>query len=235
MAVTASSMIISALVKNGEKVIGDTLTSAEQTAYLSMLQAMIDSWGLERGWCIGILEETFTLTVSTGSYSIGVGGAFNTNRPNHIVNAFVRDTSNYDHEITVLPQEQFALIAAKSAYSEFPSKLYYDNSYSSTSTGLITFWPVPTKTYTLHLQSWQQLQTFPNVTTALQLPPGYQRAIEFNFAIEASPGLKSVPPEVIRVAKEAKAAIKGLNLPDVIMRPDTGLVKRNRGNVLDGP
>ena len=232
---TPSSMIISALVKNGEKAIGGSLTSAEQTAYLDMLQAMIDSWSLERGWCYQIAEDTFTFTVSTGTYSIGTNGAIAVTRPTKIVNARVRDSSNYDHDITILPQEQFAAISNKTAYGDFPSYMYYDQGYSSTSTGTLQFWPVPVKAYTLYLESWKPLQTFASITTTLMMPPGYQRAIEFNFAIEASPGLKSVPPEVIKIARESKAAIKSLNLPDVILQPDSGPLLRRHGNVLDGP
>lgn len=232
---TPSSMIISALVKNGEKQIGGTLTSAEQTAYLSMLNAMIESWSLERGWCNQIAENTFTLTVSTGSYSIGSGATINVTRPTKIVNAKVRDSSNYDHDITILPQEQFAGISNKTATGELPSYLYYDHGYSATSSGTIFLWPVPTVANTLYLESWKALQSFPSITTTVLMAPGYQRAIEFNFAIEASPGLKSVPPEVTKIARESKAAIKSLNLPDVILQPDSGPLLRRHGNVIDGP
>ena len=41
---TASSIVLRGLRMLGDKVIGDTLTAAEQTEYLSVLNSMLDSW-----------------------------------------------------------------------------------------------------------------------------------------------------------------------------------------------
>ena len=235
MAVTPSSMIIEALIKNGEKSTGDTLTSAEQTRYLSLLQAMIDSWGLERGWCYQLLQESFTATASTSSYTLGGAGTASSTRPSHIVSMYVRDSAGYDHPITVIPSEQWAMIPNKQAYSEFPSYAFYDHGYTTASQATLQFYPIPTKTYSIFFNSWKQLQTFSTITDPVSLPPGYQRAIEFNFCIESAPGLKSVMPEVVRVAKESKAAVKSLNLPTVILMQDNMAGVHRKFNILDGP
>ena len=231
---TASSMIISALVKNGEKSIGGTLTSAEQTAYLDMLNAMLESWSIDRTKVYQVVEENFTLSTSTRTYTIGSGGAFNTARPTRIVNAWIRDSDNYDHEVSVVGQDRYADILNKLDTGTWPNALYYDGAYAA-GLATIALWPVPNEALTLYINSWKQLQSFSTVTHSTSLPPGYQRAIEFNFAIEAAPGVKSVQPEVIKIARESLAAIKGLNLPDVVMRMDSGIGYAQRGNILDGP
>jgi hypothetical protein len=228
-------MIIAALIKNGEKSIGDSLSPAEQAHYLSMLQAMIDSWGLERGWCYQVTEDSFAAVVSTASYTLGPSGTAASTRPTKITGMHVRDSSGYDHPITMLPEQQFNMIPNKLAYSEFPSYAYYDNGYSTVSQATLQLYPIPTKTYTIYIESWKQLQTFSSITANLIMPPGYQRAIEFNFCLESAPGLKSVMPEVVRAARESKAAVKGINLPDVILSADNMPGVYRKFNVLDGP
>jgi hypothetical protein len=90
--VAVSTLILNALIANGEKVIGGTLTTAEQPYYLGKLNAMLESWSLDRRMCYSVTQESFALTASTGTYTIGSGGAFNTARPTKILNAFVRDS-----------------------------------------------------------------------------------------------------------------------------------------------
>jgi hypothetical protein len=67
------------------------------------------------------------------------------------------------------------------------------------------------------------------------MPPGYQRAIESNFTIETAPGLKSVPPEILKIARESKALIMGLNLPESISQLDNAIVGVGSGSILSGP
>jgi len=235
MTVTASSMILSALVKNGEKSLGGTLNANEQAAYLDMLQAMLDSWSLDRTKCYQILQENFALTGGTGTYTIGSGGTFNTARPTKIVGAFIRDSSNLDSKVRVVPYDSYDGIVNKNVSGSYPAWLYYDQAYSAVSLATINLYPLPKAGLTLYIDSAKQLQTFANITTALLMPPGYQRAIEFNFAIESAPGLKSVPPEVVKIAKESLAAVRGVNLPDTIARMDMGIVRRSTGNIIEGP
>mgnify|MGYP001385330886 CR=1 FL=1 len=72
---TASSMIFRALILNGEKPIGGSLTSAEATLYLDNLNAMLDSWSIDRLMVYQTLQESFALTSGTGTYTIGPGAA----------------------------------------------------------------------------------------------------------------------------------------------------------------
>ena len=47
-----------------------------ETAYLADLNTMMESWSLERLMVYQLLQESKALTASTGSYTIGTGGAF---------------------------------------------------------------------------------------------------------------------------------------------------------------
>lgn len=223
-------MILNSLVMTGEKAINGTLDTSEQTYYLNKLNSMMESWSLERLMCYAIFQESFSLTASDGEYTIGVStGDFNTVRPNKIVKAFTRDSANMDSALIILGFDAYDSIVMKSTGTTYPNYLFYDGAYPL---GTIKLYPTPIAGLTLYLDSWKQLQTFANLSTALALPPGYQRAIETNFAIEAAPGFGSIQPELAKIAKESKAAIKSLNVPDTIM--STGLYGSRR-SILTGP
>ncbi len=234
---TASSMILSALVALGDKQIGDTLTTAEQTHYLSKMNAMLDSWSIERLYIYQQLQESFALTSGTYAYTIGSGGSFNTTRPNKITYAFVRDTSLLDQELTDLQsQENYDRIVLKSTGLTYPMWYWYDHAWAA-GLGQISLYPVPKAGLTLFIESWKQLQQFAAITDTVSLPPGYQRAIETNFAIEAAPGFAQLEPSLIKIATESKAAIKSLNLPAPTLRLDPAIVGglRRGQSILTGP
>lgn len=234
---TGSSMIIRALNMIGQKEVGASLDSGEQTAYLDVLNAMLESWSIERLLCYQILQENFSLTTSVGSYTIGTGGTFNTTRPTKIVDAFIRSTDGYDYPVEIINEKSFNRLSDKTTDGTYPNFLYYDQGFSS---GLATIkvYPEPSVGLTLYIDSWKQLQSFATIGATVSLPPGYQRAIESNLAIELSPGFRPVQAEVIKIARESKAAIKMMNLPEGIARLDTSISGRGESygnNIYTGP
>jgi hypothetical protein len=235
MTVVVSTMLLNSLISNGEKTIGGSLTTAEQPYYLGKLNAMVESWSLDRRMCYSVKQENFSLTASTGTYTIGVGGTFNTARPTKILNAFIRDSANADSGVDIVSYDAFDGIVVKGVAGSYPRWLYYDQGYDSSGLATIKLYPQPQANLTLYIDSATQLQSFASVTTALLMPPGYQRAIESNFAIETSPGLKSVPPELAKIARDSLAALKGVNLPDAVSRLDAGIVRAHAGNIISGP
>ena len=231
---TASSMVIRALRLIGEKEVGGSLSSAEQTAYLSDLNAMMESWSLERLMCYHEVEDSKALTVSDASYTIGSGGDWNTTRPTTITQAWIRDSSNLDSPVEIINQQAYNLIVQKTVDGTYPQYLYYDTAYS-TARGTIYIYPEPSAALTLYITSWKQLTQFATIGETVALPPGYQRAIEFNLAVELAGGFKSVSAEVAKIARESKAAIKSFNQPSVFMRLDAGLVNAAGSSILTGP
>lgn len=236
MTAALSTMMINSLININERPIGSTFTSTEGVYYMGKMNSMLESWSLERLMVPAIVEEGFSLSANTATYTIGSGGTFNTQRPAKILRAFIRDSANSDTNVAVVPFDVFASIINKNVTGSYPQYLYYDQAFDSNGLATIKVYPQPKAGLTLYLESQKQLQTFTNISTALQLPPGYQRAIESNFSIECAPGFASISPELAKIAKESKANIKGINLPDSFMRLDTGIVPGQRsGNILTGP
>ncbi len=226
---TVSDMVLRSLRLIGEKGIGGTLTSAEQTAYLADMNTFLESCSLDRLLVYQLLQESLALTTSTGSYTIGSGGAFNTTRPNRIVDpCFIRDSNSIDSPLDIISAETYGRITSKTVDGSTPRYLFYNQAYSS-GLGTIYLYPEPSASLTLYINSWKQLQSFSAISDTVTLPPGYRRFIEYNFAIEVAGGFMPVSAEVIKVAKESKAAIAGVNLPEGLLRIDAGVLGGGRG------
>lgn len=236
---TASSMILRSLRLLGEKVIGDTLTANEQTAYLADLNTMLDGWSIDWSMIHQILQENCPLVSGTASYTIGPGGAFSTTRPTQICDpCFVRDSGNLDYPLTIIDSDQYGSIRLKSVAGTYPRYLFYDNA-NVNGMGTIFLYPKPTTSLTLYIDSWKQLQQFAVITSPLILPPGYQRAIESNFAIEVSGGFANVDASVIKIAKESLADVKRINSRSKVgvMNMPVGIgamPARNRSSIFTG-
>jgi hypothetical protein len=231
-AVTPSTMILASLVYAGEKIIGATLTAAEQTHHLEGMNTMLASWSLEKLMCYQLVQEDFALTTSVGSYTIGAGGAFNTARPTKIVDpCFVRDSGNIDYGVTIVDAKTYGMLSQKDTDGTYPRYLFYDAAFAA-SLATIFLYPEPTSSLTLFINSHKQLTRFASISETVVLPPGYQMAIETNYAILACAGYRDPPAAVVKLARDSKAAIKGINLPSGILRMDPSLVGASRSNIL---
>ena len=232
-----STMILNSLVMSGEKGLEvTTFTSRESDYYLSRLNSMMDSWSNERLNIYCLSQTSFALTASDGTYTIGPGGDFNMTRPIKIVDpCFTRNSDDTDIPIELIDADTYGRIVDKSFGDATPNYLFYDASYSATSTAVVKLYPLPEAGLTLFINTLQPLQTFSTMTTPVQLPPGYQQAIETNFAIQAGLGLSPPDPLLIQQAQRAKATIKTTNLTAPTLRLDYGIAGGIRNSFLTGP
>ena len=234
---TGTQLIVDALTMIGDKSPGGTLTSAEQTHWLRAFNRMLDAWSIERLMVFNLLEESKALTASDGTYTIGSGGDWNTTRPTRITQAWIRDSSSQDSDVEIIGAEAYNLIVSKTVDGTYPQYLYYDAAMAS-GLGTIYLYPEPASSLTLYINSWKQFSALAAIGDSVSLPPGYEAAIVSNFAIWASAGQRPVPAEVVKLARDTKAAIKSVNLPDVRMRLDAGLLQSSRvpgTNIFTGP
>lgn len=219
----------------GEKARGATLDSNEQVECLAELNTFMDACNNERLLCYAIQQDSISLTTSTSTYTIGTNGAFAVNRPVKIVDpCYVRDASGYDSPVRIIGSETYGRLVKKDQGYTLPQYLYYDANYSATSTATIFLYPVPSASLTLFINSWKQLQSFAALSTQLQLPPGYQLFIESNFAVHLAAGLTPVSAELTKMARESKASVKSVNLPEPIMRLDRLPASGRSGSILTG-
>lgn len=216
-----STMILRSMRLIGEKARGATLTADEQTECLAEFNTFLESCNTERLISYTLRQNSASLTASTSTYTVGTNGDISVARPTKIVDpCFVRDASGYDTPVRILDAQSYGGIVDKDAGFTVPTHLYYDAGFSATSTATIHLYPSPSGSLTLFFNSWVQLGTVANLSTNLALPPGYQLFLESNFALHLAAGLVDPPAMTVKMARDSKAWLKSVNLPDTVARLD---------------
>lgn len=205
---TAQELIKAALRAIGAIASGETPSSEELQDSLEALNLMLDSWSAERLIVYENTTEGFSLVSGQASYTIGSGGDFDTTRPTRILGAYIRDSSDIDHPVDVFSAKEYREISSKTTQSR-PTELYYKPSYPK---GTIYLYPVPETVETLYLESLKPLTEFSSLTTDVNLPGPYKRALKWNLAVELAPEFEATVSDVVAVrAQESKGVIKRLN------------------------
>jgi hypothetical protein len=202
---------------------GETPTAQEQTDAFNSLNDMLDSWSTEGLMVPTKLRETFSLVPGQQTYTFGSGGNFNSVRPMLIENALIVLTVTPETEIPmkIVNKDEWASITVKSVQSSVPLYLYNDNAFPLTNVNL---WTVPSVATSIVLYSWKPLSDFVTVNDTVSLPPGYNRAIRYNLALELSAEYGVSPlPGVAAGALESKANIKRANTKPNYLSTDAEL------------
>lgn len=231
---TALDFISAALRRIGVLAEGDTASDAEGATGLEALNNMVDQWAAQKLLIWASPRALFTLTSGVGSYTIGSGGAFNTVRPEKILDAGVLPTAGSDFEIpvTVLTDEAYAAEPLKSLESAFPTRIYFDRAWVA---GLGTIYTLPTPNVAgvrlaLYLPTGRVAQ-FADLTTDYTFPPGYKKAIAENLEIELAEEYgKTVTERKQRSAQRAIGLLKRANYQPRTLQLDAAVsARRGRG------
>lgn len=232
MSITANDMIQRSMRLLGALAQGESPTAQEATDGLYALNAMLDSWWNDNLAVFQILEETFTWTGLQASQTIGTGGDFNTTRPVKMFSGFSR-VNGVDYPFDIVSKETYDRVVAKSTVtSTFPRIMFYNHAFPL---GTLYAYPIPSTALSVHLNSLKQIQSFPLLTTAISLPPGYQRAIEYNLAVEMSTDFSlPIPGNVGMIAQQSLAKLKRTNQPSMVANLDAAIVRESRFNIYSG-
>lgn len=215
----------------------ETPDADEASFALTALNSMLASWSIERLDVPYIVRESLTLSASQSTYTMGSGGDLNTTRPTRIDDSCYVTINSVNYPITLIDNDAYAGLPVPTVTSNYSWFLFVDYQYPLVR---LKFYPVPNTTGTVSIASWKQLQQFTTLTDTLVLPPGYERAIVFNLAVEywgAEMGTASViPPHVLKIATDSKANIKRINAPSPIMTSGVGYMNNRyaSGNVYTG-
>lgn len=180
-------------------------------AAMRSLNRMIESWANEELMIVTKDRLTFALVGGQQSYTIGVGGDFNTTypvRPGQIdlISVVV---NNVEIPIEPLNDEQWRDVTVKNTPSTFPLQVWASGNYPL---NVLNFWPVPTSPNPLILTVWGQITAFTSINDDVVLPPGYEEALIYNLAGRLAPSYGvTVSPVTVSLAQSSKAAIKKMN------------------------
>lgn len=227
------------LVKGSMRLIGAIATGENMTADeladgISALNDMLDSWSNEGLVVHARVREEFTLTPSDGTYTMGSSGDFNTTRPLEIEEATIeiQDASPYEVPLQMLSLSEWAAITDKATSTTIPTKIYIEGTNPLET---INLWPVPSAANKLVLYSRKPFTNLSTGSTSVTFPPGYQRALRYNLAIELAPEYsRPVNDAVAMIAAESKEIIKRTNIKPVYLQCDEMLTARRRYNIYTG-
>jgi hypothetical protein len=229
LSITAREIVRGALLELGVLASGEAVTAEDQTDCLTKLNQMLGSWSTEELLIYGNVREVFPLTGGKASYTMGasVSADFNTPRPMDIQNIRVQITgSNPSNEVPVdmLTDEEWADVLVKGTPGSFPTKAHQQNSYPLE---IIDFWPIPSAGNNIVIYSSKALSFIANANTVIDLPPGYDHAIQMNLAVVLGPRYgKAITPDLMTQAVDSKANIKRQNIKPVYLKCDTAILNR---------
>ncbi len=157
-----------------------------------------------------------------------VPGDFKIERPLRIRSSFTRVTTSaaagLDYWFDVVSLDRYNEIGLKTVPGPWP----YLAAYQPTCP-LSTLWvyPNPSIAGQVYLFTDLILSQFPDLTTKVNLPQGYNRALKKLLALELCPMFGKQPsPQLILQAKEAKNLLKDQNAAPVItLRYDSDIVR----------
>ena len=216
---------------------GEVPSNDDMNIALSALDSLIDSWSNNRLMIYTISPYTFNLTGAT-SYTIGVGGDWNIDRPMAIESAYARLNSGSAQQVDIpmqsLTDAQYAAITVKNTTSTFAFSYYDNGNYPLRS---IYLFPIPAAGSQVVLWLRQPLVDLTSLDTIISYPPGYERAFRFNLAVELAAEFgKSIPEQVAIISINSKLEIERLNSTPQYLRGDHGTSrgKSNYFNYLTG-
>ena len=219
---TAYDIIRSALLLNGAVAADQTLSASDAQDGLDTLNDMIESWSLDNLLLYTITELSTATVAGVATVTLGL-------RPIKILSAVIRDSSNIDHTIIPVEYDDFQIISNKQVQSYFPEVLYCDYAYPYSQ---VTFWQVPAAAYALKFMIEAPFTAFSSLTDVAAFPPGYNRALRYNLALELAQYASAIPQKVEDIARESLMLIKLANHRPVTLQNDpTRLGRGGRTNI----
>jgi hypothetical protein len=206
---TGQTIISNALTILGILEQGGSPSASDSTAALNELNAMWDAWGIDEGLIYSILTATKVLTGAVASYTIGTGGAFNTQRPSRIYEAFMT-TANGRVRLEIVDALRYYAHRDLAAAAVCSDELYPDYNVDASGFAKLYLWPVPSGTPTLEIEVGVPFTAW-TLAGVYQLPYGYQDAIQYALAWRLIPQYGGiVAPQVMQTVEllGAKAELR---------------------------
>lgn len=197
---------------------GEDPSAEDGEVAFDVLNRWIDSLGTQRQSMYFLTRTTQTLASGTASYTMGTGGTIAIVRPVWIDHAgLILDTgatTPVEAPIRVLTDDEYEGWSQKTLQSSLPSAVWYNHEWSA---GLGRVYPLPIPnvgTTQLVLYTPTAIIQFADQSTVYTFPPGYQRAIVFNLALELTSyyPAATIPPTLAQQAITSLADLKRANV-----------------------
>ena len=201
---TVSDLIHSSFRLIGAVAAGETLETNELNDAFVSINQMISSWNTEGLSLAGRLRQLLNLTSAINQYVLA-------QRPVRI-DAATASISGVDNPLEIVDAAAWEALPVpeKAMQSIFIRKLYCDYLYPSST---IFIWPTPRAGGFLEMWFYAPITAFTDVNQTIDLPPGYEMALRYNFAVALLPEYprSQADPTLPAQATSFKASIMQLN------------------------
>lgn len=240
--VKALDIITDAMVEIGALAPGETPSNGEQPSVLRKLQRLIDRYNARDPMIYNVNFTLFMLnppaTPETAT-TIGPGGDFDVNqRPVSIesIGLILAGTPGVELPLNMRDDDWWANNRIKGLTSTLPTDCYYSPDWPL---GKLFFWPVPTASHQVRIQTRQVLGEYTAYNQAFTMPPAYWDLIICELAITLCPSFEREPSStLIANWKAAQKAVQVNNIQSPRLASDAPTQSSTKGrpdfNFLDG-
>lgn len=241
--VTALSIITAALQEIGALAAGEIPSNDDQAWTLQKLQRLIDRYNARQPLVFNVNFALFTLNPPSPPDSpttIGPGGNFDVNqRPVSIPSiGLILDggTPGVELPLNRRDDDWWANNRIKGLTSTLPTDYYYSPAWPL---GQIYFWPVPTTSHQVRVESRLVLGEITSYAQQFSMPPAYWDLIVYELAISLGPSFKRpASQDLIGLWRAANKAVQGNNISSPRLVSDAPTQTSGSGrpdfNFLDG-
>ncbi len=214
MALTTPLAIITLALKDAGVIgVGQTASPEDANDAFDKLNMILSQWNHDR-WMVFQLIDVGLVSTGAVSYTVGLGGDFNTPRPDRLEAAFRRQYPTASQPVDQVLQ----ILEAREDYNRIIVKkttgpavyAYYDPGYPL---GTVYFWPLSQASlYSHYITVKAQLSEFTSLSQTINLPGVYKPAMLYTLACWLRPGYQlSADPQVTALARKSLAIIRGAN------------------------
>jgi len=222
---TALDLIKRAMRQLGVYSIGEEPSADEAQTGLDALNAMLDSWATENLFVHAKTLDIVPVISGQASFTVGPTGTVAGPRPVTIDSSSYVLYQNVSYPLAKWADADYQLISLKGQILGIPCGIWPLMTFPDAQ---VTMWPIPSASMDVYLWSNKLITSFPDLTTVVELPPGYERAIVFSLAEEIAPEYEVEPSRTVVIkAAQGRKNIKRINTQVPLMQMPYGIPNAN--------
>ena len=204
--------------------VGEAPSAEETSDCILALNQLISSWSLNALTVYTKLNSKYTLTNGLPYFTWGiepdplavVQPDFNSPRPDTIFRAYRIDPGG-SYELSQIGKEHYDAISEKNAFG-VPDRFYYEPDYPW---GKVYLYPNPDSSCEIEFSVFKKIDKIEYPDDEIMYPPGWDRALAYNLALEVAPEFGLMPSElVVKNAMESLANAKRINIKPKISQTE---------------
>jgi len=201
MPTTVNDLIHSSMRLIGAIAAGETMETEELDDAFVSLNQMLASWNTEGASLVARKRLLVSVSGTNGPYTLP-------ERPVKVESASVA-SGGIDSRLDIVDSAGWEATPEKQALSVYVQKLYCDYGYPS---AVVYIAPAPRLAGQLEMWIYAVMTQFASLTTAIDLPPGYEAGLRWNLSVNLAPEYgRPIDQVVLANAQNFKASLAQLN------------------------